>query len=66
MGKDPRIGETTEVRPIVTEITAASKFYPAEKYHQDFYKKNPGHYTSYRRGCGRDRRLRELWGKSSH
>jgi peptide-methionine (S)-S-oxide reductase len=47
---------------IVTEITAATEFYPAEEYHQDFYKKNPIRYKSYRFGCGRDARLKELWG----
>ena len=48
--------------PIATEVKAASRFYRAEEYHQDFYKKNPGHYKRYRKGCGRDRRLNELWG----
>lgn len=48
--------------PIVTEITQAGQFYLAEEYHQDFYKKNPIRYQSYRIGCGRDRRLQEVWG----
>ncbi|HZS38138.1 MAG TPA: peptide-methionine (S)-S-oxide reductase MsrA [Polyangia bacterium] len=49
-------------QPIATEITKAGEFYPAEEYHQDFFKKNPVRYSSYRLGCGRDRRLREIWG----
>jgi peptide-methionine (S)-S-oxide reductase len=48
--------------PIVTEITAGGTFYPAEAYHQDYYKKNPIRYNYYRGGCGRDARLKELWG----
>lgn len=48
--------------PIVTRIVAASTFYPAEGYHQDFWKKDPVRYRSYRFGCGRDQRLRQLWG----
>jgi len=49
--------------PIVTEITAATVFYPAEGYHQDYYKKNPLRYKFYRSNCGRDSRLEQLWGK---
>jgi len=52
--------------PIVTEITRATTFYPAEDYHQDYYKKNPLRYKFYRANCGRDSRLEQLWGKSGH
>ena len=48
--------------PVLTTIEAAGPFWPAEEYHQDFYKKSPVRYYSYRTGCGRDRRLKELWG----
>jgi peptide-methionine (S)-S-oxide reductase len=51
--------------PILTEITAAGTFWPAEDYHQSYYKKNPIRYKIYRSGCGRDARLKELWGEAA-
>jgi peptide-methionine (S)-S-oxide reductase len=49
-------------RPILTPILKATKFWPAEGYHQDYYKKNPVRYTYYVTGCGRYARLDDLWG----
>jgi peptide-methionine (S)-S-oxide reductase len=50
-------------QPLLTEITKAGPFYPAEDYHQDYYKKNPLQYKFYVTGCGRYARLDSLWGE---
>ena len=51
--------------PIVTQVVLGGPFYAAEDYHQDYYKKNPIRYQYYRSSCGRDARLKELWGKQA-
>ncbi len=51
-------------RPVAVQVAAAGAFYPAEDEHQDYARRNPVRYRYYRWGCGRDRRLRELWGPS--
>jgi len=54
-------------QPVVTPVLPLEgTFYPAEGYHQDFYRKSPARYKMYRLGCGRDRRLEQLWGTSGH
>ncbi len=52
------------IKPVTIEIIAASTFYPAEDYHQDYYKKNSVQYKFYRFKCGRDQFLEKIWGKA--
>jgi peptide-methionine (S)-S-oxide reductase len=51
--------------PIVTPITAAGEFWPAEQYHQDYHQRNPARYKYYKTGCGREARLKQLWGNAA-
>jgi len=61
------LAKTNPRLTILTPIEMAGAFYPAEEHHQDFYRKNPVRYNLYRTGCGRDARLKELWGdKAAH
>jgi peptide-methionine (S)-S-oxide reductase len=57
---EKKLGKT-----VITPIRAAATFYPAEEYHQDYYRKNPVRYKYYRYSCGRDQRLEQLWGKKN-
>ncbi len=61
------VAETERIlgRRVVTQVLDAAPFYVAEAYHQDYYRTHPAEYAAYRHGCGRDARLRELWGEAA-
>jgi peptide-methionine (S)-S-oxide reductase len=52
-------------KKVVTPILASNQFWPVEEYHQDYYLKNPLRYKYYRHGCGRDARLKDIWGDAT-
>lgn len=73
-GEQKRLAETSRAQmaedgpfdaPLVTEIEAAGPFWPAEEYHQEYYKKNPRRYKFYRASCGRDAYLEQIWSERS-
>lgn len=65
MSKQALANQRPFEQPVVTPLKEATPFYPAEDYHQDYYKKNPLRYKYYRFNCGRDARVKKLWGDES-
>lgn len=57
---------TVLAQPVATEVLPAPTFWPAEEYHQNFHAKNPIRYRYYRNGCGRDKRVKSLWGDQAY
>ena len=53
-------------KEVATPILNATAFYPAEDYHQNYYKRNPVRYRYYRFSCGRDAKVKRLWGKKAY
>jgi len=60
------VAEAVIGEPIVTPIVAAGPFFPAEDYHQDYYKKNPARYRYYRWACQRNQTVEEIWGEQAY
>ena len=61
-----RLVSSGKLSQVVTPVEGAAPFYPAEDYHQDFYTKSPVRYRVYRLSCGRDARIKSLWGDEAH
>lgn len=57
---------TVLAQPVATEVLPAPTFWPAEEYHQNFHAKNPIRYRYYRNGCGREKRVKSLWGDQAY